>query len=278
VGKEPRIDTVDNTSRAGWVAVVGQLRRDHSRFPLLYVEAVQAAGGTPKVVSTFGLLPEEDVPDGVEVTGDVDPKDVSVLEGAAGLVLPGGGDIDPAWYGQPRHSKTTRINHRRDRFELSLLEAALQGDLPVLAICHGMQLLNVHYGGTLVQHLADNPRFVDHDTGLPASEPVHQLNVKTSSVLSDALGTTCTETNSHHHQGVDRLAPQLEDVAWAEDGVLEAVVGREHSWVVGVQWHPEAMARTQADQKSLFDSFVAAVDDYAARKLAPPLHPRSRRG
>ena len=259
------------------MAVVGQLRRDHSRLPLSYVEAVQSAGGNPKVISTFELLPEEQPPAGLAVAGGVDPEDASVLEGAAGLLLPGGGDIDPAWYGRPPHPKTIRISHRRDRFELSLIEAAMERDMPVLAICHGMQLLNVHYGRTLNQHLADKPRFLDHDRdhGMPTSDTVHQLKVKDTSLLTDILGTT-TEVNSHHHQGVDLLAPQLEPVAWAEDGVLEAVTGREHSWVVGVQWHPEAMVHAQPQQKGLFDSFVTAVEDYAGKKLGTSLSGRTR--
>ena len=275
---EEGIDALDKTTEQGWIAVVGQLRRDHSRLPLPYVEAVASSGGTARVLSTFNLLPDEQVPEGLSVTSDIDPEDASVLEGAAGLVLPGGGDIDPEWYGRPRHAKTVRISHRRDRFELTLIEAALERDLPLLAICHGMQLLNVHYGGTLDQHLSDDSRLLDHDRdrGLPTAEPIHQLDVKKTSILTDILGTACTEVNTHHHQGVDDLAPQLEAVGWAEDGVLEAVVGREHSWVVGVQWHPEAMAPVQPEQKSLFASFVAAAEDYAHKELGGALSAAAR--
>lgn len=262
------IDALDNTRDDGWIAVVGQLRMDHSRLPLAYVEAVQAAGGRAKVISTFDLLPEEEVPDYLEVASGIDPEDASALDGAAGLLLPGGGDIDPAWYGRPRHPRTVRISHRRDGFELSLIEAAVERDLPILAICHGMQLLNVHYGGTLDQHLSDNPRFLDHDRdrGRPSTEPAHQLTVDTTSVLAEILDSDAAEVNSHHHQGVDDLAPQLEPVAWAEDGVLEAVIGRDHSWVVGVQWHPEAMSDAP-EQHSLFQSFVSATERYAEREL-----------
>lgn len=270
---------MDNTLGDGWVAVVGQLRRDHSRLPLSYVEAVQAVGGTPKVVSTFELLPEEKAPEGLEVAGGVDPQDASVLDGAAGLLLPGGGDIDPAWYGCRPHAKTVRVSHRRDHFELTLIEAAVERDLPILAICHGMQLLNVHYGGTLNQHLSDNPEFLDHDRdrGLPSSEPVHQLKVKKTSILTEILETESTEVNSHHHQGIEDLAPQLEPVAWAEDGVLEAVIGREHSWVVGVQWHPEAMVDVYPQQESLFASFIGATEAYATKELRCSMISRSGR-
>lgn len=241
--------------------MVGQLRRDHGRLPLPYIQAIRAAGGRPAVLSTFELLAEERalVPPDVPVATGLDPDDPAPLQGATALLLPGGGDIDPAWYGKERHPKTDRVSHRRDRFELTLLAEALRRDLPVLAICHGCQLLNVHFGGTLVQHLPDRPGLVRHDAGDPRPEPVHGLRLAPEGLLASIMGTAPGAVNSHHHQGIDDLGEGLVAAAWAEDGVLEAVVATQHRFVVGVQWHPEAMAPYDARQAALFAAFCRAA-------------------
>lgn len=247
------------------IVVVGQWRQGQGRLPLAYTRAVAAAGGRVRIASAFHVPASHELPSGVEVLDGREPKDVSVLDGAAGLLLPGGGDIDPSWYGRPRHPQTHNVNHLRDRFELGLLEVALDRDMPVLAICHGMQLLNVLLGGTLDQHLADSPQRVDHDDGNPQAKAVHELRVNERSVLAGVLGASHLKVNSHHHQGVADVASDLQEVAWAEDGVLEAVVDAKHMWVVGVQWHPEVMAPIDGSQASLFRAFVEAAESYAAR-------------
>ena len=238
------------------------------RPPTDYVLAVDAAGGWPRVFSTFVPAHPDDVPPGMDLTPGLHPDDVSPLDGAGGLILPGGGDIDPAMYGQEPHPQTHAVNRRRDRFEANLLEAALERDLPVLAICRGMQLLNVVLGGTLEQHLADDPRRLEHYRDRPRAEHAHGLKIKEGSLLEEIFDTTSMGVNSHHHQGLDRIASLLEEVAWAEDGVLEAVVMANQTWTVGVQWHPEVMAPVEARQAKLFEAFVAATDRYAAESLA----------
>jgi putative glutamine amidotransferase len=247
------------------IVVVGQWREGHARLPVPYAEALSHAGGAPKIFSTFTLLPDQDVPEQLDVILGVDPEDPSPLEGAAGLLLPGGGDIDPAWYGRPQHPQTTKISHRRDEFEITLLEEALDRDLPVLAICHGMQLLSVHLGGTLDQHLADDPKRIDHDPSDPTPGPVHKVHVDEASPLAEIFDGTEIGVNSSHHQGLEGAPDALQEVAWAEDGVLESIVSRDHTWVVGVQWHPEAMATSDDAQKRLFDAFVEATKGYSAR-------------
>jgi putative glutamine amidotransferase len=174
-------------------------------------------------------------------------------------LLPGGGDIDPEWYGCERHPRTHGVSHRRDRFELTLLEEALERDMPVLAICHGMQLLNVHLGGTLDQHLADSPNRLQHDRDRPRAEPAHAIRMADDGPLARIVGDTTTPVNSHHHQGLARVAEGLVEVAWAEDGVLEGVYAPSFTWVVGVQWHPEAMAPVDARQLAIFEHFVGAA-------------------
>ncbi|MGH2699549.1 MAG: gamma-glutamyl-gamma-aminobutyrate hydrolase family protein [Actinomycetota bacterium] len=258
-----KIDVFSNTQADGFIAVVGQLRKDHGRLPLSYVEAVESAGGSARVISTFQVLAGEEVPAGLEAVTGVEETDTSVLDGAVGLLLPGGGDIDPSWYGCETHPQTNRISHRRDRFELNLIRVALERDMPILGICHGMQLLNVRFGGTLDQNLGDDPKCIRHDVGMPSPQPVHGIGVEPHSVLAEILGATRLEVNSHHHQGVARLAEGLESAACADDGVLEALVAPAYSWVVAVQWHPEAMTGDAA-QRRLFESFVEASEEFGA--------------
>jgi putative glutamine amidotransferase len=249
------------------IVAVGQWREGHARLPIPYAEAVSAAGGTPKIFSTFTLLPDQEVPDHLDIILGLDPDDPSPLDGAAGLLLPGGGDIDPAWYGRSQHPQTNRINHRRDQFERTLLAEALDRDLPVLAICHGMQMLSVHLGGTLDQHLADDPKRVEHDSPDPRPHPAHKVHVDENSDLAKIFDGTEIAVNSSHHQGLEGAPGPLREIAWAEDGVLESVVSRDHTWVVGVQWHPEAMTSTDEAQMRLFDAFVEATKGYSARHM-----------
>lgn len=249
------------------IVVIGQWRRGHARLPLPYAAAVKAAGGHPKIYSAFELVPGEPTPRDLDVVTGLDPDDDSALDGAAGLVVPGGGDIDPALYGQKRHPETKNVSHRRDRFELTLLKKALEKDVPVLAICHGMQLLNVALGGTLEQHLPDVPNRLNHDLGFPEATPAHSIAVKEKTLLADIAGGHC-DVNSSHHQGLDVVADPLEEVAWAEDGVLEAVASTEHPWAVGVQWHPEAMAPEDPKQLGLFAAFVEATRRFRQNRLA----------
>ena len=249
-------------SSPGWIAVVGQWRKAQLRIPVPYAHAVELAGGRPRVISTFDLGPTEEVPEGLDVITNIDPYDASILEGASGLVIPGGGDIDPELYGRKRHPRTHNVSQRRDRFELTLLTEAFENDLPVLAICHGMQLLNVHDGGTLNQHLLDDPQKLDHYRDRPIAEPAHKVSFKEGSLLAEIMGDTTVAVNTHHHQGLDDVGPSLEPIGWSEDGVLEAVIHKDHSWVVGVQWHPEAMAPVHKDELAIFEAFVEATQRY----------------
>ena len=262
---------MDTTPRPdGPIAVVGQWRKGLARLPVPYVHAVELAGGTTRVLSTFDLPPDHAPIEG-DVVLEVDPMDASGLDGCSGLLLPGGGDIDPELYGCERHPRTHNVSHRRDRFELTLLEAALGRDMPVLAICHGMQLLNIHFGGTLEQHLADDESRIEHDRDMPRAEPVHDVTVEGGSLLGGAVGELCP-VNSHHHQGLDAVPEVLRKIAWATDGVLEAVEASGYTWVLGVQWHPEAMADTDPKQKSIFERFVEAAAAYDRRHVS---HARS---
>lgn len=232
---------------------------DVGRIPIHYVHAVLAAGGIPEVLSSYELHPEEEPPEGLTVRTSVDSDDRSLLDGIAGLVLSGGGDVDPTLYGQDPHPRISNVNPLRDHLEMTLADVAVERDLPFLAICRGMQLLNVHLGGTLEQNLSDVADRLPHDRDRPRVEAVHRVKLMEDSLLSRCLGTAETGVNSHHHQALDRVAAPLREIGWAEDGVLEAVESTEHSWIVGVQWHPEVMAPVHHDQAQIFDCFVRAV-------------------
>lgn len=248
---------------AGWIAVVAQWRHGYAKIPATYVHAMELAGGRARVLSNGHRRDDDDSPIPAGSRFGLGTDDRSCLSGASGLLIPGGGDIDPALYGAERHPRTHRVSTERDRFELTLLGAALDQDMPLLAICHGMQLLNVHLGGTLDQHLADDPDRLDHDRDRPRAEAAHEVRVKSGCLLQPILGKHAP-VNSHHHQGLGRVSPKLEEIAWAEDDVLEAVVMPDHSWVLGVQWHPEAMAPVDHKELDIFRAFVAATEAYAA--------------
>ncbi len=174
---------------------------------------------------------------------------VSVLDA---LILSGGGDVDPAWYATPTDSATAGVNRQRDESELALLAAALDADVPVLAICRGMQLLNVSLGGSLVQHLPD---VVGHSGHQPASGcfgPT-EVRIEPGSLLSKFLAEVETVQCSHH-QAVDRLGQGLVVTASATDGVVEAVEWPSAPFVVGVEWHPE-----QEGDLRLFEALMEAA-------------------
>lgn len=252
------------------IAVGGIYPSDRSRprTPIAYAHAVKRAGATPVVYSTYGRAKNEKPTQGLTFLGGLEPTKVRLGPEVTGLVLPGGGDISPLFYKRKPHARSKNTSPRRDHFEMSLLDQALERDLPILAICRGMQLLNVYLGGTLDQHLADTVGRLDHDRDRPRAEPAHGLKAKPGSVLAELLGTKA-EVNSHHHQGLENVPDDLEEIAWADDGVLEGVVMTTRSWVVGVQWHPEAMAPVNRKQLSLFEAFVAATRDYAERQEIP---------
>lgn len=197
-----------------------------------YVEAVQSTGALALM-----LPPDERV---IE-----DPE--QVLEMIDGLMLAGGADIDPAAYGAERHPQTVETVPERDRFEIALVRAAIERDMPVLGICRGMQLINVAYGGTLLQHLPE--RFGHHEHLRVAGTfdgADHDVDLLEGSLAARAAGETHHATKSHHHQGVDRLGDGLSITgSSAMDGLPEAIEMPERRFVLGVQWHPEADAASQ---------------------------------
>ena len=216
-------------------------RQPAALIPLDYVDAVQRAGGRPVLIP-----PSED---GVEETLDV----------LDGIVFSGGADVDPASYGADAHPETDTPQARRDAAELALLTAALERDLPTLAICRGFQLLNVARGGDLVQHLPESLGHEDHRQ-VPGALSEHHVEVKEASKLGSILGSSSAVT-SHHHQGVGRLGEGLVGTAWAEDGTIEGAEDPTRRFAVGVQWHPEA-----GQDDALFENLVEEARRFRAER------------
>jgi gamma-glutamyl-gamma-aminobutyrate hydrolase PuuD len=220
----------------------GHWRAPAALVPLSYVTAVQRAGGRPI------LLPPAE--DGVEET----------LAAVDGIVFSGGNDVDPAAYGAEPHPQTRGTAPARDRGELTLLVAALQRDVPILAVCRGSQVLNVARGGDLVQHLPD---VVGHERHrhTPGVFADHGVEVAGDSRLARAVGGGHALVKSHHHQGYGRIGDGLREVAWAEDGSVEAVEDPSRRFAVGVLWHPE-----EGDDAKLFEALVAEARAYRAAR------------
>jgi gamma-glutamyl-gamma-aminobutyrate hydrolase PuuD len=209
--------------------------------PLAYVRQVEAAGGRPLLVPPSL--------DAIEETLDV----------LDGLLFSGGSDIDPGEYGQEAHPETNGIRPERDRAELVLLTAALERDLPLLAVCRGSQVLNVVRGGDLVQHLPEVVGDEKHKH-TPGTFADHEVDVKEGTRLRALLGERAP-VKSHHHQGFGRVGEGLVETAWAEDGTLEAVEDPDKRFAVGVLWHPE-----EGEDAALFDALVAEARAYREAK------------
>jgi putative glutamine amidotransferase len=185
----------------------------------------------------------------------------ALLDTLDGLMLSGGADVDPALYGESSHAKVTRVIAERDAFEIALCRAALERDLPVLAICRGQQMLNVAGGGTLVQDIPSQlPDALDHDPEQERWRPAHDVTVEAGSRLRAILGCERTAVNSFHHQAVKDLGRELVVSARCpDDGVVEGIEAPTRRFVVGVQWHPESFWREPQRFGSLFRAFVEAA-------------------
>jgi putative glutamine amidotransferase len=206
---------------------------------LKYLYALAAAGAIPMVCPP--LAPE---------------LAESLLDRVDGLCMSGGPDLDPRAYGERRHASTGPVETALDDFELALARAADARGLPILAICRGMQVLNVARGGSLHQHLPDlSSGEINHRQTEPGSQPTHAVTLRESSRVARVLERTFTEVNSFHHQGVARLGDGLVITGRAPDGTVEAIEAMDREFVIGVQWHAETL-QTLPEQAALFSAFV----------------------
>jgi putative glutamine amidotransferase len=206
-------------------------------------------------LSAVGLVPL--------VLPPIDPSvAVTALDDVAGLVLTGGEDIDPRHFGEAAHPATGTPHAGRDACELALAKAAFDHRVPTLAICRGIQVMNVALGGALVQDIpSQRESDVEHNVSTRRDERVHAVEIEPDSELARVVGATRITANSSHHQSVGRVANELRATARSDDGIIEAVEPRESGWwMLGVQWHPEELTGTPEDwDRRLFEAFARAV-------------------
>lgn len=241
---------------AGYALSAGEVRRwpetGAVAAPAPYIRAVHRAGGREAVLLPV-QLDEEAAAD--------------LLQNFDGVLLLGGGDVHPHLYGAEARPEIYGVDPVRDAFEIALVRAAIKLEVPTLAVCRGLQVLNVALGGTLDQHITGRKGLVSHGVPGGGKPVIHPVVLERGSQLAQVMGTTRAESSSHHHQAIAQLARGLVPVARAEDGLVEAME-LENGWVIGVQWHPEDTASADPAQQGLFDALVRQATQRAERRRA----------
>ncbi len=228
------------------ITTYGIDEKDQYALPAAYVACVRRAGGIAVLL-----------PPGEEALQPL-------IDRLQGVILAGGGDLDPALYGGRNSAAIYMVDTQRDRCELALVRAVLARRSPCLGICRGIQVINVALGGTLVEHLPDEVgETVLHRA--PPRQPVeHEINLQAASRLAGIMGRTRIRAASWHHQAVRRPGKDLQVVGHAPDGTIEAIEMTGHPWLIGIQWHPELTAAEDPLQQKLFESLVEAARAFAA--------------
>jgi len=235
VGK-PVVGITTYLTPAAW----GAWNLEAALVPAAYVRAVERAGGVPLLV-----------PPGASFDETLDRVD--------GMVFSGGSDVDPELYGARAHEETVGIFRERDEFELGLMRAALERDVPMLAICRGSQVLNVALGGDLEQHVPDRVG-TDVHKETPGVFAEHHVEVLADTRLGSIVGER-VDVKSHHHQGYGKLGEGLREAARAPDGTVEALEDPTRRFTLGVLWHPE-----EGSDVALFEALVREADAYRATR------------
>jgi len=218
------------------VATWGVWKEETALVTVAYVRSVADAGGIPVVLAP--------------VPGTAEP----LIERLDGLMLTGGVDVDARLFGAEPHPKAQKPDEVRDEFEVALLAAAVARRMPVLAICRGLQVLNVARGGTLIQHLPDVVDNNEH-MSIPGTYGKHRVRLEPASRVGALIGGSDTVVPTHHHQAVERVGDGLVATAWADDGTIEALEDPDLPFLVAVQWHPEV-----GDDPALFNGLVTAAE------------------
>ena len=187
---------------------------------------------------------------------------MNIIDSVDGILITGGNfDLDPKLFGSKFRHEKVQTKDARTSFELSLAKCALDKDLPVLGICGGQQLLNVAFGGTLIQHIPDEiDTPIKHEQENPRNESSHNINIESESLLFNIVKKRKMLVNSAHHQSVDKVADDFKANAFADDGVIEGIECKNSNFCIGVQWHPEF--EIDEGDKRLFSSFVSAAAKY----------------
>jgi putative glutamine amidotransferase len=227
-----------------------------------YAEAIYAQGGTPLLLP---LIPEQ-----IYIDSVMDHIDAICLSGAVN-------DVDPLRYGREPRPGLGPVVPRRDETDMMLLAAAEARRLPVLAICFGIQSLNVYRGGTLIQDIATEVKEpLKHMQGDVFWRRSHSINVTEDSLIARLAGSTHTAVNSHHHQAIDIVGRDLEPIAWATDGIVEAVINtRPDQFVLGVQWHPEVGWQNDSLSQAIFSHFISVARARAQERMSEEVKVKS---
>jgi putative glutamine amidotransferase len=236
------------------VAVTATTRMDNGmprvRLSVAYLTSLDGAGLTPIVAPPFA-------------GGDRCAGRDAILDVVSGLVLTGGEDVDPARYGAEPHPRLGTVHAERDATELAFLDGARERRLPTLAICRGIQVMNVGLGGTLIQDIpSQHPSDIAHDGDGPRAERTHEVTIAPGSRLARAIGRERITVNSFHHQSVDVPASGVIVTATASDGIVEGieVPSANPWWALGIQWHPEDLTGgPEPWDRALFEAFAAQV-------------------
>ncbi len=221
--------------------------QDMSMSSMDYSLSVNRAGGIPvdiPVINDEGYIEE-------------------LADKLDGFLFSGGPDLHPYYYGQSLKKGHGLIVPERDKFELKLLEKALERNKPILGVCRGLQLINIYFGGTVYHDIYKcTSTDLEH---IPKYSPKycysHKVTLKTKSKLNEAFGKEIIDVNSFHHQAIDKLGRDLEKTAWAEDGIIEGIEHKDKYFVVGVQWHPEMMHEVYEEQLNIFKLLVKYTRD-----------------
>ncbi|MFZ5434519.1 MAG: gamma-glutamyl-gamma-aminobutyrate hydrolase family protein [Calditrichota bacterium] len=212
---------------------------------LAYTKQIETAGGMPLLIPF--------------VENDAISEIVERLDG---LLLSGGDDIHPRWYSRESLADgVCSISEIRDAFEMMFAQRFIATGKPILAICRGFQLLNVLYGGTLIQDLPSQAGIVHHTQAPPFNRTVHAVVLKPDSFIAEIFGESVVSVNSTHHQAVDNLGKDLTACGWSEEGIVEAIEDLRHRFLVGVQWHPERLGQNGNGHAQLFRRFIEACRD-----------------
>ena len=227
-----------------------ELETDRFYLSRFYSEAIEAAGGAPCHIS---LIP------GREYIA-------SIVDGLDGILLPGSdSDVDPLRYAAEPHPALGSVHPLKDATDLLVLDEVEKRGLPLFAICFGMQVLNVHRGGTLIQDIAAQlPKAIKHEQGVPRDRPSHRVRMMAGSTVAGLADSDSALVNSHHHQAVETVGRDLLATAWTSDGLVEALEDpRPNRYVLGVQWHPELGWDRDLFSQSLFNRFISEASQYA---------------
>lgn len=230
------------------ITTFGQNEHGHYHLASTCVEAVRCWGGLPV------LLPPDE------------PSQCTILEVVDGLILSGGGDLSPATYNGSMHPAISKVDPKRDAFELTLARLALNTDIPILGICRGMGVMSVASGGSLVPHIPDEFGEVVAHAGGATQTVEHQVLIEPQSRLGKLIGATVVTVVSGHHQAVRSPTPGWRVTAHALDGVIEALEHEHHPWAIALQWHPE-LAIDNPQQQRIFQSLVEAGRDRNIRRV-----------